>query len=276
MASASMSRLANSRVLPEARPRASRVMRTPESPRRLAIKQGGAVPFEVGVGGHDQLADRSRPGRGRPGRRWSIVRGPCPRAGRGGRAGRGRRPGTHPAFSRAIRSRDCSTTQTVAWSRRGSRQMAQIGWSASVRWKQTWQWRTWSLAARMASASSRASSGGHLSRWWASRSADLAPMPGKPAEGGDQPIDDRRVARARHGHEPSVARSPGGAPPRQAGEQAQRQTAGQARERLGRRLAGLDQPGVDRRGHQFLEQLGVAVGRAGWGRSGRRRPRAGR
>src|SRR5579883_1149839 len=37
MASASMSRLANSRVLPEARPRASRVMRTLEPPRRLAI-----------------------------------------------------------------------------------------------------------------------------------------------------------------------------------------------------------------------------------------------
>ena len=57
--------------------------------------------------------------------------------------------------------------------------MAQRGWSASVRWKQTWQWRTWSLASRIASASSRASSAGHLRRWWASRSAVLAPMPGR-------------------------------------------------------------------------------------------------
>ena len=49
------------------------------------------------------------------------------------------------------------------------------------------------------------------------------------------------------------------APPR-AGEEAERQPAGHRRKRLGRRLAGLDQPGVDRRRHQVFQQFGVAVG----------------
>ena len=55
-----MSRLANSSVLPEARPRASRVICTRAVVQPFGDVERRAVAFEVGVGGHDQLADRPR------------------------------------------------------------------------------------------------------------------------------------------------------------------------------------------------------------------------
>ena len=66
----------------------------------------------------------------------------------------------------------------------------------------------------------------------------LGPDAGQPPEGGDQPIDGRRVSGARH-RQASLAAGAGRAA--QVGEQARRQPAGQRGERLGRRLAGLGQ-----------------------------------
>ena len=178
-ASASISLLANSRALPEARPRASRVIGDAGVGQPVGDEQRGAVAFEVRVGGQDHLADRRRSGPGPPARRGSVVRGRSPEAGRAGRAGRGRRPGRcppspGPAGRAAARPRRRPPGRAA-----GRGRSAQSGWSASVRWKQVWQWRTWSLASRIASARARASSAGHFRMWWASRSAVLAPMPGR-------------------------------------------------------------------------------------------------
>ena len=81
---------------------------------------------------------------------------------------------------------------------------------------------------------------------------------GQASQGGDQTIDGRRVARARH---VSVPRPPGpAAAPPKSGKRPSGRPPVKRRERLGRRLAGLDEPGVDRRGDQVFEQLGVAIG----------------
>jgi transcriptional antiterminator NusG len=83
-----------------------------------------------------------------------------------------------PASS-ASRSLGCSTTQTTAWSREVSAQIAHG--SASVRLKQFEQFRMRVLTSRMASASRMASSGASLRRWKAMRSAERLPMPGRRA-----------------------------------------------------------------------------------------------
>ena len=89
--------------------------------------------------------------------------------------------------------------------------MAQIGCSASVRWKQTWQCRICCLAARIDSASSRASSA-FAQEVMSEPFGGLGSDAGQASQSGNQAIDGRRIARAaRHGQEPSSA-EPGAIP----------------------------------------------------------------
>src|SRR5919204_2136053 len=75
------------------------------------------------------------------------------------------------------RSAGCSTTQTIVWSRRASRQISQV--SSSVRFPHSRQKRTRSLTSAIAAASAPASSFGTRRRWNASRCAVRCPTPGR-------------------------------------------------------------------------------------------------
>ena len=237
-------------------------------------EQGGAVPLEVRVGGQDHLADAARADAGLEGVDGQLVGADALQRGEPAEQDVVDAADRCPARSRASRSRGCSTTQTSPASRRGSRQIAQSGSSASVRWKQAWQWRMRSLAVadRLGQGegllgAGTSGGGGPAARpsWRRCRAGGRRPR------SADPPRPD--------GRRPS-AQAPPARPPPPRTDQATargRQAAGRAsRSDCGRRLAGLGQALVDGRRHQVFEQLGVAVGQELRVDPDRRAPPAGR
>ena len=132
--------MANSRVLPEARPAGQPGDRHAGVGQTVGDEQRGAVAFEVGIGRHDQLADRARSDAGLEGVDGQLF---------GAHALERGEPAEQDVVD-AVEGAGLLQGHEIAGllddadgrvSRRGSRQMAQSGCSASVRWKQTWQCR---------------------------------------------------------------------------------------------------------------------------------------
>ena len=244
--------LANSSTLPEARPRASRVIGTPVSARRLATSR--AVPSPSRFGLVAMISSRTAPERTRASRASSgELLGPHPLQ-------RGE-PAEQDVVDAAegpglLQRQQVAGLLDDADEARVAPRVAADGAERLVGLGQVEAGLAvpdlvLDVADRLGEGQGLL--GGALQEVVGQPLGGLGPDAGQAAEGLDQAVHRRRNA-------PTwlrPPRPPGPSEPRQAGD---RQAAGQRRDRLGRRLAGLDQALVDGGRHQVFEQLGVAVG----------------